>query len=82
MARSKRTLALSLLLIVILGVFAFTAPLPFTVITPGDTVNTLGKDAAGDPVIQITGATPNPLKAKANCCSPPSAPTTRTPSTT
>ncbi|NUS58864.1 MAG: hypothetical protein HOV66_29020 [Streptomycetaceae bacterium] len=62
MARSKRTLALSLLLIAILGVFAFTAPLPFTVITPGDTVNTLGKDAAGDPVIQITGATPNPTE--------------------
>ncbi|GAA4990640.1 hypothetical protein GCM10023205_72780 [Yinghuangia aomiensis] len=62
MARSKRTLALSLLLIVILGVFGFTAPLPFTVISPGETVDTLGKDAAGAPVIQITGATPQPTE--------------------
>lgn len=63
MARSKRNLLLSLALVVILGVFTFLVPLPYTLIVPGDTADTLGTDN-GVPVIQIEGATPQPTDGK------------------
>ncbi|MDI2131394.1 S16 family serine protease [Yinghuangia seranimata] len=59
MARSKRTLVVSVLLVVILGVLGFTVPLPYTVITPGDTADTLGT-VNGQPVIAVEGAVPQP----------------------
>jgi PDZ domain-containing protein len=61
--RSKRALALSLLFVVILGVFGFSVPLPYAVITPGDTADTLGT-VDGAPVIRIEGATPKPTDGK------------------
>lgn len=64
MARTKRNLALSLLFVVILGVFAFVVPLPFTMIVPGDTADALGKDKDGVPVIRIEGATAQPTSGK------------------
>ncbi|WP_436786833.1 YlbL family protein [Yinghuangia sp. YIM S10712] len=64
MARSKRNLAVSLLLVVILGVFAFAVPLPYTTVTPGETADALGTDGAGVPVIRIEGATPQPTDGK------------------
>ncbi|MEU8134130.1 S16 family serine protease [Streptodolium elevatio] len=63
MARSKRNLVLSVLLVVILGVFSFAVPLPYTLVIPGDTADTLGTDN-GVPVIQIEGATPQPTDGK------------------
>jgi PDZ domain-containing protein len=50
---------LSLILVVILALFGFLAPLPYTVIMPGDTANTLGSDH-GVPVIEIQGAPTHP----------------------
>jgi Lon-like protease len=56
-ARTQRTLAVSVLLVVILFVFAFSVPLPYIVTTPGSTADVLGDDA-GRPVIEISGGGP------------------------
>jgi PDZ domain-containing protein len=53
-ARTQRTLAVSVLLVVILFVFAFSVPMPYVVTTPGSTADVLGDDA-GRPVIEISG---------------------------
>ncbi|MCF2532302.1 S16 family serine protease [Yinghuangia soli] len=63
MARTKRNLLLSLLLVVVFGVFSFTVPLPYTLIVPGETADTLGSED-GVPVIRIEGATPQPTDGK------------------
>ncbi|WP_406286278.1 PDZ domain-containing protein [Embleya sp. NBC_00896] len=54
MARTKLTLPVSLLLVAILCVFAFVVPMPYILITPGATADTLGDDA-GRPVVEISG---------------------------
>jgi len=53
-ARTQRTLAVSVLLVVILCVFAFSVPMPYVLVTPGTTADTLG-EANGTPVVEITG---------------------------
>jgi PDZ domain-containing protein len=53
-ARTQRTLAVSVLLVVIFCVFAFSVPMPYVTLTPGSTHDTLGTDR-GRPVIEISG---------------------------
>jgi PDZ domain-containing protein len=52
----------SALLVLILGVFAFSVPLPFSVTVPGNrTFDALGTDE-GTPVIEVTGAEVHPTE--------------------
>ena len=59
MSRRVRTLAASAVLLLVLVVLAATLRVPYVVLGPGPTYNTLGVDDAGAPIIAIDGRTPN-----------------------
>jgi PDZ domain-containing protein len=58
-SRRVRTLAASAVLLLVLVVLAATLRVPYVVLGPGPTYNTLGADDAGAPIIAIDGRTPN-----------------------
>lgn len=55
MSRRSLTLAISGLATVAAIAVAVLVPVPYVILTPGPTLNTLGKDSAGKPLISITG---------------------------
>ncbi|HXT89741.1 MAG TPA: PDZ domain-containing protein, partial [Trebonia sp.] len=55
MSRRSLTLAIAGLATVAAIVVAVLFPVPYVILTPGPTLNTLGKDASGQPLISITG---------------------------
>ncbi len=55
MSRRVRTLLVGGVLFVILSVLALTLPVPYVVLSPGPTLNTLGKDDQGNEIIMIKG---------------------------
>lgn len=55
MTRRGWTLVVSGALFLIFVVLGSVVPVPFVAISPGPTYDTLGRDAAGNPVIQVTG---------------------------
>lgn len=55
MSRRSLTLAIAGLATVAAIVVAMLFPVPYVILTPGPTLNTLGKDSAGQPLISITG---------------------------
>jgi Lon-like protease len=54
---SRRSLTLVIATVATLAAIAVTVlvPIPYVILTPGPTLNTLGKDASGKPLIKITG---------------------------
>ena len=55
MSRRSLTLAIAGLATVVAIVAAVLFPVPYVILTPGPTLNTLGKDSSGQPLISITG---------------------------
>jgi len=55
MSRRSLTLTIAGLATVAAIVAAVLFPVPYVILTPGPTLNTLGKDSAGQPLISITG---------------------------
>jgi Lon-like protease len=55
MSRRSLTLAIASLAAVAAIAVAVLIPVPYVVLTPGPTLNTLGKDTSGQPLIRITG---------------------------
>jgi PDZ domain-containing protein len=58
-SRRVRTLIVAGALFVVLFVLALTLPVPYVVLSPGPTYNTLGTDDQGHEIIVINGRTPN-----------------------
>jgi Lon-like protease len=54
-SRRVRTLLVGGVLFVIMTVLALTLPVPYVVLSPGPTLNTLGQDDQGNNIIKITG---------------------------
>ncbi|CAN5525999.1 PDZ domain-containing protein [soil metagenome] len=54
MSRQLRTLLIGVVLVIILGVASFSLSVPYVVLSPGPTVNTLGQDSGAD-IIAIDG---------------------------
>lgn len=65
MSRRVRTLIVSAALFVVLLILALTLPVPYVVLTPGPTCNTLSK-CEGEQVIKIVGAAPRPTSGHLN----------------
>ncbi len=65
-SRRVRTLLVGGVLFVILFVAALTMPVPYAVLSPGPTFNTLGKDAQGNEVIVLHGKTSRPVDGHLN----------------
>ncbi len=59
LSRRVRTLIIAGVLFVVLFILALTMPVPYVVLTPGPTLDTLGTDGAGHQIIVIEGKTPN-----------------------
>lgn len=59
MSRRVRTLLVGGVLFVVLFVLALTLSVPYVILSPGPTYNTLGKDDGGNQIIVIDGRTPN-----------------------
>jgi PDZ domain-containing protein len=55
MSRRSLTLAIAGLATVIAVLIAVLVPVPYVILEPGPTLNTLGKDSSGQPLITITG---------------------------
>jgi PDZ domain-containing protein len=55
MSRRSLTLAIAGLVAVAAIAFAVLFPVPYVILQPGPTLNTLGKDSGGKPLIAITG---------------------------
>jgi PDZ domain-containing protein len=59
LSRRVRTLIVAAVLFLILFVLALTLPVPYVILSPGPTYNTLGTDSFGNVIIKIDGKTPN-----------------------
>jgi Lon-like protease len=55
LSRRVRTLAIAGVLFVVLFVLALTMPVPYVILSPGPTLNTLGTDGSGNEIIVIDG---------------------------
>src|SRR3984885_3657729 len=55
MSRRSLTLAIASVATVAAIAVAVLFPVPYVILTPGPTLNTLGKDSSGQPLISITG---------------------------
>jgi PDZ domain-containing protein len=66
MSRRSLTLAISGLVTVAAIVVAVLFPVPYVILTPGPTLNTLGKDSSGQPLISITGHPTYPTSGNLN----------------
>ncbi|GLY44148.1 PDZ domain-containing protein [Amycolatopsis sp. NBRC 101858] len=60
MTRRGWTLVVSGSLFLVFVVLGLVVPVPFVAISPGPTYDTLGRDAAGNPVIQVSGHETHP----------------------
>ncbi len=58
LSRRVRALIVSLVLFLVLFILALTMPVPYVILSPGPTYNTLGTDDDGHPIIVIDGVTP------------------------
>lgn len=59
LSRRVRTLSIAGALFVVLFVLALTMPVPYVILSPGPTYNTLGADDGGNTIIMIDGKKPN-----------------------
>jgi PDZ domain-containing protein len=59
LSRRVRTLTVAGVLFIALFVVALTLPVPYVILSPGPTYNTLGSDDQGNSIIKIVGRTPN-----------------------
>lgn len=66
MSRRVRTLAASAVLLLVLVVLAATLRVPYVILGPGPTYNTLGVDDAGAPIIALDGRIPNDTSGNLN----------------
>ncbi len=66
MSRRSLTLAVACLATVVAIVVAVLFPVPYVILTPGPTLNTLGKDSSGQPLISITGTHTYPASGHLN----------------
>jgi PDZ domain-containing protein len=66
MSRRSLTLAIAGLATVAAIAVAVLLPVPYVILTPGPTLNTLGKDSSGQPLISITGHPTYPTKGHLN----------------
>src|SRR5450631_2482333 len=55
LSRRVRVLAVGGVLFLVLLVLAVTLPVPYVILSPGPTLNTLGKDDQGNEIIVIKG---------------------------
>ncbi|SOD73196.1 PDZ domain-containing protein [Jatrophihabitans sp. GAS493] len=55
MSRRTKTLVTSAVLVILLGFVAFTLPVPYVILSPGPTLNTLGTDNSGAQIIVLNG---------------------------
>lgn len=66
MSRRVRTLLIGGVLFLILFVLALTLPVPYVILSPGPTINTLGTDSDGTQVIGLKGRTAKPTNGHLN----------------
>jgi PDZ domain-containing protein len=66
MSRRSLTLAIAGLATVAAIAVAVLFPVPYVILTPGPTLNTLGKDSSGQPLISITGRQTYPASGHLN----------------
>jgi len=66
MSRRSLTLAIAGLATVVAIAVAVLFPVPYVILTPGPTLNTLGKDSSGQPLISITGRQTYPTNGHLN----------------
>jgi PDZ domain-containing protein len=59
LSRRVRTLIIATVVFVVLFTLSLTMPVPYVVLSPGPTLNTLGTDPSGHPIIGIVGRKPN-----------------------
>ena len=59
LSRRVRTLVVAGVLFLVLFVLTLTLPVPYVILSPGPTYNTLGSDDQGTTIIKIVGRTPN-----------------------
>src|SRR5579859_1171004 len=66
MPRRLLTLIVAGVAVVIAAVVAAILPVPYVILSPGPTLNTLGKGTSGQPLIQIQGRTVHPTTGNLN----------------
>ena len=66
MSRRVRTLIVAGGLFIVLSMLALTLPVPYVVLSPGPTYNTLGADPQGDEIVVIHGRPTNPTTGHLN----------------
>jgi Lon-like protease len=66
MSRRSLTLAIAGLATVAAVLVAVLVPVPYVILTPGPTLNTLGKDSSGHPLISVTGRQTYPTTGNLN----------------
>jgi Lon-like protease len=66
LSRRVRTLAVAGVLFVVLFVLALTMPVPYVILSPGPTYNTLGTDDSGNTIVVIEGKKANPTSGHLN----------------
>lgn len=66
LSRRVQTIAAGAVLLVVLVLLAAVLRVPYVVLGPGPTINTLGQTPAGEPVIGIDGREPNPTSGNLN----------------
>jgi Lon-like protease len=66
MSRRSLTLAIAGLATAVAIVVAVLVPVPYVILTPGPTLNTLGTDSSGKPLIAITGHVTHPTSGNLN----------------
>jgi Lon-like protease len=69
MARRTLTLYISAVAVIIAILVAERLPVPYVILGPGPTLNTLGQDQTGKPLITITGHTVHPTSGHLNMVS-------------
>ena len=66
LSRRVRTLTIAGVLFIVLFVLAVTLPVPYVVLSPGPTYNTLGTDERGNTIVVIDGRKPKPTSGHLN----------------
>ncbi|MDT4903041.1 MAG: Lon-like protease [Pseudonocardiales bacterium] len=59
LSRRVRTLIVTAILFLVMFILALTLPVPYVILSPGPTYNTLGTDTSGNVIITIDGKTSN-----------------------
>lgn len=66
LSRRVRTLIVTSVLFLVLFALALTLPVPYVILTPGPTYNTLGTDRAGNQIIKVHGVPTTPTNGHLN----------------